>query len=110
MSTLGPTMLPPEELFRDLLKRCLTRTLFPDESFLPGCEPSAAEFSIEKRTEGLDWPTEAETMISLRRLDNVQACIVDVRAGGLRRSDATHLAGRLVSRPAASRPTALPGG
>ena len=49
-------------------------------------------------------------MISLRRLDNVQACIVDVRAGGLRRSDATHLAGRLVSRPAASRPTELPGG
>src|SRR5262249_37508627 len=84
MSTLGPTtMLPPEELFLDLLKRCLTRTLFPDESLLPGYEPSTTEFSIEKRTEGPDWPTKAETMIGLRRLDNVQACIVDVLKRGI---------------------------
>jgi hypothetical protein len=27
------------------------------------------------RSEGMDWPTEAETMIGLKRLDNLQCCI-----------------------------------
>lgn len=37
-------------------------------------------FDAEVRAEGRDWPPEAETMIGLRRLDNLQACIDDVIA------------------------------
>lgn len=32
----------------------------------------------DKREQGLDWPPDAETMIGLKRLDNVQACIEGV--------------------------------
>jgi hypothetical protein len=30
------------------------------------------------RAEGRDWPVQAETMIGLRRLDNLQFCVTDV--------------------------------
>jgi O-methyltransferase len=73
----------PEELFLDLMKRCLTRTLFPDGSIVPGYTPTPGEFSLEKRSEGLDWPSDAETMIGLRRLDNVQECVVDILNRGI---------------------------
>jgi O-methyltransferase len=35
------------------------------------------------RTFGLDWPTEAETMIGLVRLDNIRACATDALAQGV---------------------------
>lgn len=73
----------PEELYLDLMKRCLTRTLFPDGSIIPSYTPTAGEFSIEKRIEGLDWPSEAETMVGLKRLDNVHECVVDVLKQGV---------------------------
>jgi O-methyltransferase len=37
----------------------------------------------EKRAIGLDWPPEAETMVGLKRLDNVQQCVMDVVASGV---------------------------
>ena len=37
----------------------------------------------EARAQGRDWPREAETMIGLRRLDNLQSCIVDVLRRGV---------------------------
>jgi O-methyltransferase len=33
---------------------------------------------VRDRVEGLKWPADAETMIGLRRLDNIQDCITDV--------------------------------
>jgi O-methyltransferase len=36
-----------------------------------------------EREFGLDWPEHAETMVGLRRLDNVQECIVDVLRRGV---------------------------
>jgi O-methyltransferase len=39
-------------------------------------------FDPEAREHGLDWPAEAETMIGLRRLENIRFCVEDV----LRRS------------------------
>jgi hypothetical protein len=33
---------------------------------------------IEMRTNGRDWPADAETMIGLKRLDNLQSCTADV--------------------------------
>jgi hypothetical protein len=39
---------------------------------------STHAFDPSLRQVGRDWPTEAETMIGMARLDNVQACIEDV--------------------------------
>ncbi len=73
----------PELLYLDLLKRCLTRTLFPDGSVTPGFDPAPGVFTFEKRVEGLDWPAEAETMIGLKRLDNVQECATAALLNGV---------------------------
>ena len=59
----------PAEMYLDLLKRCLTRVLFPDRSLqydLSAARPLAAA----DRAQGKDWPTEAETMVGLLRLDS----------------------------------------
>lgn len=57
-----------EQLYLDLLKKCLTRFTFD----------SSPNFEPELRREGRDWPVEAETMIGLARLDNLERCIRDV--------------------------------
>ena len=36
------------------------------------------EFDTRKRTYGLDWPSGAETMVGLRRLENIEHCVKDV--------------------------------
>jgi len=90
-----------EELYLDLLKKCLTRYGFSEryEEYEPrrGSLKRALEapvrlllrlrrlelvraksFNPHERAEGRDWPLEAETMIGLRRLDNLQFCITDL--------------------------------
>ena len=66
------------ELYLRLLKRCLTRMLFPDSAFDWDLtrKPGPADPAV--REVGGDWPTEALTMVGLRRLDNLQHCIVSV--------------------------------
>jgi len=61
-------------LYLRLLKRCVTRTLFPDATWdrdLTRVDP----FDPTRREIGRDWPTEAVTMVGMRRLDNLQKCI-----------------------------------
>lgn len=41
---------------------------------------SRFEFRPDARAEGRDWPPEADTMIGLRRLDNLESCVRDVLA------------------------------
>ena len=91
----------PAELYLDLLKKCLTRYVF-GEDYVPAIPPKgtfkylASEpirrwlagkkmeviryvpFDEPTRREGRDWPAQAESMIGLYRLDNLQRCIVDV--------------------------------
>jgi hypothetical protein len=62
------------QLYLDLLKRCLTRTLFPDASIVAGLEPRPGKFDAAIRKDGRDWPAEAETMVGMLRLNNVQEC------------------------------------
>lgn len=91
---------PAEELYLDLLKKCLTRIIFEHEYWPLNPDKlidrllyapvrkllslSALELvrriSIdpEVRGAGRDWPGTAETMIGLRRLSNIQSCIRDV--------------------------------
>jgi hypothetical protein len=58
----------PEQLYLDLLKRCLTRIAFD----------TSPDFDAQIRREGRDWPGDAETMIGLERLENLESCVRDV--------------------------------
>ena len=95
-----------QELYLDLMKGCLTRTIF-EEKYAPIARPesrvkqglwsvarkalSSTPFELVRRVKvdpnrrklGLDWPAEAETMIGLKRLNNLQDCIVDVLENGV---------------------------
>lgn len=94
----------PAELYLDLLKKCLTRSIF-GERFRPLPRDNndlfvktvgkllasknleivrSAEFDPATRAEGLDCPADAETMIGLRRLQNLQDCITDVLANNIK--------------------------
>ena len=73
-------LLGPAQLYLDLLKRTLTRLATEDESLVPEQPPprSAQPLDVERRLAGLDWPVHAETMIGLRRLDQLQAAVETV--------------------------------
>jgi len=83
--------LPGSRLFVRLLRR-RGFAVVPDDA---GVRPLAADVRGRRirgwtrglaRTErefGLDWPEHAETMVGLRRLDNVQACVEDVLRQGV---------------------------
>ena len=92
------------ELYLDLMKKCLTRYIFP-EKVRPLRRPPLtikhlawvayppiaailekkgvrlycdANVDLARREEGRDWPADAETMIGLKRLDNLHSCIQQV--------------------------------
>lgn len=97
-------MQSPQALYLDLLKKCLTYTLWGGERIRPitlnGPRPLHTRYFVKTlswflaktklqlaekipydpvaRAEGRDWPLLAETMIGLKRLDNLQACVEDV--------------------------------
>lgn len=91
------------KLYLDLMKQCLTRAMFPEASRPASMNPAVRAtpgaftlYSLLKRVlnvfhlelswtfdpalraKGLDWPVEAETMIGLGRLQNIEDCVVDV--------------------------------
>ena len=91
----------PRQLYLDLLKNALTRYTFGETwqpySPRPGSWRHAVfrvgqrllarkglelvtryDFDHERRAEGRDWPPEADTMIGLRRLGNLEQCVRDV--------------------------------
>jgi O-methyltransferase len=91
----------PGELYLDLIKKCLTRYAFNSGYRLIDPQQGTMRRSLYQpirrllksngmalvreesfdptlRMEGRDWPADAETMIGLRRLDNLQRCIVEV--------------------------------
>jgi len=79
---MTPEADDPASLYLDLLKRCLTRLIFPDGSWdwdLVHRRP----FDPLVRANGQDWPVEAETMVGLRRLDNLQTCIITALQDGV---------------------------
>jgi O-methyltransferase len=99
----------PAELYLDLLKKCLTRSAFPSpyqpiqplrgswkRSLYHAHRPlrrllEAGGMELVRRRavdpaareEGRDHPPDAETMIGLRRLDHLHACIRDVLRDGV---------------------------
>ena len=95
---------PEINLYIELLKKSLLRYGLPEREFLPDKIPGRrgpfaqairhiarivlkrpqlqfgyeVPFSAELRDVGKDWPSSAETMIGLRRLENVQYCVEQV--------------------------------
>jgi hypothetical protein len=70
-------MDPSGKLYLDLMKACLTNTIY--------CDPNIQEdvpyiFDPKLREEGRDWPQHGHTMVGRRRLDNVQFCVEDALA------------------------------
>ncbi|MBA2246157.1 MAG: class I SAM-dependent methyltransferase [Gemmatimonadetes bacterium] len=97
----GATRTGPEELYLDLMKRVLTRSGFESDygpihlrkgstrALVPTLGLRLLRrsgFDLRRRVyvdaaaraEGRDWPSEAETMVGLRRLDHLQGCIADI--------------------------------
>jgi hypothetical protein len=72
----------PVELYLELLKKCLTRYSFEDGA-LDQNSGQLLPFDPELRADGHDWPASAETMIGLRRLDNIQYCVTEVLRDGV---------------------------
>jgi len=99
------SQLSPAGLYLDLMKRTLTRYGFDDDLTpvkpFPGWRKRfwplvqkvldhedwevyrRLPFNPEYREDGRDWPHRAETMIGLRRLNNLQFCIEQVVADGV---------------------------
>jgi O-methyltransferase len=103
-TTTTPATL--EAMYLDLLKRCLTRSSFGPHyhkyDFPAGTMRHALFEPVRRglasrnleivrnhtadpsvRLEGRDWPADAETMIGMKRLDNVQACVTDAVRNGV---------------------------
>jgi Macrocin-O-methyltransferase (TylF) len=69
-----PELAAQSALYLRLLKRCLIRDVFPDQRYTPPDLTRPLAYSRELRQSGLDWPTEAETMVGMERLGNLQEC------------------------------------
>src|SRR2546423_7066830 len=98
------------ELYLDLLKNCITRLAFPNQyrpllTFTMPVDPvrgtlqtALAKLNLglyrrsslnrQRRSEGRDWPAEAETMVGIERLNMLQC--------GIRRIIAEKIPGDLI--------------
>ncbi|THI91538.1 MAG: macrocin O-methyltransferase [Nitrospira sp. CG24A] len=95
----------PEQLYLHLMKQCLTRMLWrekyrpmtsvsgwrrvvlePLQSLLRQVQLEVVKIEPDRmgeREDGRDWPIEAETMVGLKRLDNLQHCVTSVIRDGV---------------------------
>ena len=95
-------MTDPKDLYLDLMKRILLNTIYGDQEDV---EVEADSFlkrqlvgrlrarklrvmrrrqvNLDARTEGTDWPSNAHTMVGMRRLENLQQCVQDVIANNV---------------------------
>lgn len=78
------TTADAKALYLDLIERCLLNTIYED----PAQDPWSEEvFDPEKRDGGLDWPSQAHTMIGRKRMANlrevVETVVVDRVPGDL---------------------------
>lgn len=81
--TTNPTDL--RQMYLELLKRCLLGMIYEDP---PTSAPAIGGFKTERyiakfRESGRDVPSQAHSMIGLRRMNNLQACIEQVLADGV---------------------------
>jgi hypothetical protein len=67
------------ELYLDLLQRCLTNVVYQDPPIPTPWRPDDS-FDLQTRLSGRDWPSQAHTMVGVRRLENIRALIESVLA------------------------------
>jgi hypothetical protein len=70
-------------LYLDLLKRCIVNQIYQDPGIRSpwddASEDALTRFDLKGRLEGGgDWPSQAHTMIGMRRLENIQTLAEDV--------------------------------
>jgi Macrocin-O-methyltransferase (TylF) len=69
-------------LYLDLLKRCLLGLLHEDPpirfTWDESGDSTLVPFDREARLAGRDWPSQAHTMIGMRRLENIETLIADI--------------------------------
>lgn len=92
----------PVELYLDLMKRVLTNVVYPDEALVPVAPRGFAKRAVARafarlgltlarangstvaaRRDGLENNPRAHTMIGLRRLDNIQRCVMQALDEGV---------------------------
>lgn len=61
----------PRDLYIDLMKHCVTNTIYEDPGF-------SNPYDSSIREQGQDWPKTAHTMIGLKRLDNIHFCLREI--------------------------------
>ena len=77
--------------YLDLLKKCLTRSIFESYAAAPVTAELMASIAgygwivvepvpvdLDRRAQGKDWPADAETMVGLARLDNLEHCVASI--------------------------------
>ena len=70
-------MVATADLYLDLMERCLLNTIYED----PAQDPwSERVFDPAKREGGLDWPSQAHTMIGQKRMANLREVVETVIA------------------------------
>lgn len=70
-------------LYLDLMKRCILGFIMEDRSLasFPSFQQAVMmpnDFDRELRESGQDWPSQAHSMIGLRRMENIQNCVEQV--------------------------------
>jgi hypothetical protein len=69
-------------LYLDLLEKVLPNLIYRDPPIPTRWAPST-EFDLDLRQRGLDWPSQAHTMVGSKRLRNVRWCLETVIADGV---------------------------
>jgi Macrocin-O-methyltransferase (TylF) len=70
------------EAYLDLLEKVVTNFVYRDAP-IPSAWFPERDFSEDLRGKGADWPSVAHTMVGLKRIRNVRACLDRVRADGI---------------------------
>lgn len=74
-------------LYLDLLKRCVTNLIYEDPGIRYPWDTSSdgvyVPFDRARRINAEDWPSQAHTMIGVKRLDQVERLVVDVVTAGV---------------------------
>lgn len=70
------------QLYLDLLEKVVTNMIYGDVP-IPNEWVPDENFVREHRENGMDWPSQAHTMVGLKRIRNVRACLERVVADGV---------------------------
>lgn len=68
----------PKDLYIDLMKRVVANTIYEDKPLDHKDTNIAKDYHALGRQEGFDWPSVAHTMIGMKRLDNIHACMKQI--------------------------------